>query len=207
MKVSTKKRNPLLKGQLVYLSRSKSETIGLVAAEPDGEAAWETLRHAELLLAQFSFRTVRHTFSGAPTAEDVTAFLAASGERPLRAVIVASRGAALPGFLTAQLHGVPVIRIPLPSGGESPPERLAALEPLAATAPPAEEGSGAFATVAIGEAGAKNAALLVVALEAASGDRQMRGALNSFRNRQTAAVLASELPRAGNSDLSRAVRR
>ncbi len=207
MRASSKKRNPLLKGRVAYLSRSKTELVAVLAAEACGESVWETLAAAEILLAQFAFRVERHTLpddlSGAAACE----FLRDAGEHRARAIIVASGDARLPGTLAAAAGSagsgdVPILRVPMAAGER---RGLALLEPL--HEPAEEDGGGAFATMAIGETGAKNAALLVVAMLAACGDRQLRTAWDHFRTRQTQAVLEMTLPRAGACDTSRVLRK
>ncbi len=100
------------------------------------------------------------------------------------AVIVASADAALPGALAAGTRR-PVVRVPTADATRSGTVLLydpATADLLAADAP--------FATVAIGEAGAKNAALFVVSVLALDEPRLWTEWL-AFRQRQTEAVLAA----------------
>lgn len=99
------------------------------------------------------------------------------------AVIVASADADLPAVF-AQRTGLPVIRVPTASDGKT---GLALLDDGAGNLPGGPT-DGAFATMAIGQAGAKNAALFVVSL-LASHDERLRAAWEEFRARQTEAVL------------------
>lgn len=102
----------------------------------------------------------------------------------VRAVIVASADAGLPGEFAAATER-PVVRVPVAGDGRVGVTLLhnpATNDLLAADAP--------FATVAIGEAGAKNAALFVVSVLALD-DPRLRAEWAAFRQRQTDAVLAA----------------
>lgn len=107
-------------------------------------------------------------------------------ERGRRAVIVASGDARLPSALAAAT-GLPVIRVPVPEDGRSGLP-LVWDEGKNLPAGRADAENEAFATVAIGVAGAKNAALLVVAMLAVE-DAGLRERYTAFRARQTEAVL------------------
>ena len=101
------------------------------------------------------------------------------------AVIVASADAGLPGEF-ARATQRPVIRVPVPEGDRT---GVALLHDPATGDLPAADGAP-FATVAIGEAGAKNAALFVVSVLALEDGRLWAEWL-VFRQRQTEAVLAA----------------
>ncbi len=138
-------------------------------------AAVNFLRPAAEILASF----------GTDTA---TLELTANGQMPaisheVCAIIVASTDAALPSALARQTN-LPVIRVPMAgkdNGG------LATLDDGSGNLP-AGPTEGVFATMAIGEAGAKNAALFVIS-SLASTHAPMRAAWSEFRARQTEAVL------------------
>ena len=100
----------------------------------------------------------------------------------LRAMIVASPDAALPGRLAAETR-LPVVRVPVAADGREGVDLL--YDPATSNLP---VGDAAFATVAIGEAGAKNAALFVVSM-LGMNDARLRAAWLAFRQRQTDAVL------------------
>lgn len=96
----------------------------------------------------------------------------------LRVAIVASADVALPSALAAAWgRSVPVIRLPVALEGVS---MLAALTD--------GRSGGGYATVALGEAGARNAALLAVSILALT-DPRLRDDWDAFRQEQTAAVL------------------
>lgn len=100
-------------------------------------------------------------------------------------MIVASADTRLPAELSA--GGVPVIRVPV----EGTQPAVSGLSLL--TAGNTESGEG-FATVALGHAGAVNAALLAVAILSARGDERLREAWSAYRKAQTETVLGQTLP-------------
>ncbi len=101
------------------------------------------------------------------------------------AVIVASADAGWPGKF-AQATRWPVVRVPVPESGRT---GVALLQDPATGDLPAV-GGAPFATVAIGGAGAKNAALFVVSVLALE-DKRLWAEWLAFRQRQTEAVLAA----------------
>ena len=106
-----------------------------------------------------------------------------------RVVIVASGDAALPAALAART-GLPVVRVPVADGVR---EGLALVYNEGGNLPAGQRAEETFATVAIGAAGAKNAALFAVATLALT-DPRLRKQWHAFRARQTAAVLAQPPP-------------
>ena len=101
-----------------------------------------------------------------------------------RMVIAASGDARLPAAL-AERTGLPVIRVPVPEGGR---EGLPLVFDDGGDLPAGAGEAQAFATVAVGAAGARNAALFAVAALALT-DERVRAAWDQFRARQTEAVL------------------
>ena len=108
-----------------------------------------------------------------------------SYENELRAIIVASTDAALPVALSAGFRG-PVVRVPVPASAHERTRPL--VDPATENLPAPAAGAEAFATMAIGEAGAKNAALFVVCV-AGLTDARLWAEWLAFRQRQTDAVL------------------
>ncbi len=102
-----------------------------------------------------------------------------------RVVIAASGDATLPAAL-AERTGLPVIRVPVADGVHG---GLALVYDEDGNLPSGQRAGEAFATVAIGAAGAKNAALFAVATLALT-DPRLRAQWHAFRARQTETVLA-----------------
>ena len=151
---------------------SVSNVVLLAGADA---AAVESLRPAAGILASFGLETATAVL----TPEESISPLASN----MCAVIVASPDAALPAAL-AKHTSLPVIRVPIATGGRG---GVALLDDGHGNLP-AGPANGVFATMAIGEAGAKNAALFVVSSLAGTDDR-LRVAWADFRARQTQEVL------------------
>jgi 5-(carboxyamino)imidazole ribonucleotide mutase len=117
---------------------------------------------------------------------DFARFAREAAESGVQIVIAAAAEIHLVRRLAAALTG-PVIRVPVPRDG-SQAAALAALRDEAGS-----EERESFATVALGEAGAKNAALLAVSILALTDDR-LRAAWQAYRDEQTNAVLAQPPP-------------
>ena len=110
-------------------------------------------------------------------------------DRTVRIVIAASGDAQLPAAL-AEGTGLPVIRVPVPEAGR---EGLPLVFDETGSLPAGRDDKETFATMAIGTAGAKNAALFAIATLALT-DPDVRRQWHAFRARQTDAVLQSPAP-------------
>jgi 5-(carboxyamino)imidazole ribonucleotide mutase len=107
-------------------------------------------------------------------------------ERGLQVIIAGAGGAAhLPGMLAAKTR-LPILGVPIESKALKGMDSLLSIAQMPAGIP--------VATLAIGRAGAVNAALLAAAILATSDD-SVAQSLDAFRSRQTAKVLASGDPR------------
>jgi 5-(carboxyamino)imidazole ribonucleotide mutase len=112
------------------------------------------------------------------------AYAEAARNRGLRAIIAGAGGAAhLPGMLASKTL-VPVFGVPVPSKYLRGEDSLYSIVQMPKGIP--------VATFAIGEAGAANAALHVIAILAAH-DADLMAALESFRSKQTALAQSMEL--------------
>ena len=149
---------------------------------------WDTMQHAVQILQQFGIGFEAQVLSAHRMPDDMYAYAEAASGRGLRAIIAGAGGAAhLPGMLAAKTL-VPVFGVPVASrhlGGE---DSLLSIVQMPKGIP--------VATFAIGEAGAANAALHVVA-NLAMGDAALRGRLAAFRERQTQAARDMTLPITG----------
>jgi hypothetical protein len=144
----------------------------------DGPAARVLLQKTESVLAEFPGIRVRNVNKSA--AEVSNAVWRRSGP-PCIGIYATSRPGRIAGLL-AQMEPNPLIVVPV---AKKAADGLRHLQAAAA--------AGA-ATVALGEAGARNAALLAVAMFAANGAENLRVLLNDFRARQTATVVKTRLP-------------
>lgn len=124
-----------------------------------------------------------HVLSAHRTPDATADFARKAAGRGVRVIIAAAGGAAhLAGVIAAHTW-LPVLGVPMKSA-------LNGLDSLLSTAQ--MPGGIPVGTLAIGEAGAKNAALLAAAILATS-DEKIRAELELFRRKQTESVLAAKL--------------
>jgi 5-(carboxyamino)imidazole ribonucleotide mutase len=149
---------------------------------------WETMRHAAEILKSLSVPCETRIVSAHRTPDLLFEYAASAEARGLEVLIAGAGGAAhLPG-MTASKTLLPVIGVPIQSRALNGLDSLLSIAQMPAGVP--------VATVAIGEPGAKNAALLAAAILAARHP-PLKDALRAFRERQTAAVLAKPDPSGG----------
>ena len=161
------------------------ESKSLVAVVMGSKSDWETMRHAVETLDELGVPNEAHVLSAHRTPEQTTDFARKAAERGVRVIIAGAGGAAhLAGVIAA--HTVlPVLGVPIQS-------KLQGLDSLLSTA---QMPSGIpVGTLAIGDAGAKNAALLAAAI-IATHDEKLRKKLEAFRKKQSESVLAAKLPK------------
>jgi 5-(carboxyamino)imidazole ribonucleotide mutase len=149
---------------------------------------WKTMRHAAETLKSLSVPFETRIVSAHRTPDLLFEYAAGAEGRGLEVLIAGAGGAAhLPG-MTASKTLLPVIGVPIQSRALNGLDSLLSIAQMPAGVP--------VATVAIGEPGAKNAALLAAAI-LAGRHPPLKDALRAFRERQTAAVLAKPDPSGG----------
>jgi 5-(carboxyamino)imidazole ribonucleotide mutase len=149
---------------------------------------WETMRHTAELLTALSVPFESRIISAHRTPDLLFDYAGSAASRGLEVLIAGAGGAAhLPGMAASKTL-LPVIGVPIQSKALNGLDSLLSIAQMPAGVP--------VATVAIGEPGARNAALLATAILAGSHP-PFRDALRSFRERQTADVLAKPDPSAG----------
>jgi 5-(carboxyamino)imidazole ribonucleotide mutase len=157
----------------------------LVAIVMGSKSDWDTLRHADALLGEFGVPRECRILSAHRTPGRMADYAMEAEGRGLRVIIAGAGGAAhLPGMVAAHTT-LPVIGVPVESAVLRGVDSLLSIVQMPAGVP--------VATVAIGKAGAVNAALLAVAILAGTDD-ELRRKLHEFRQRQTDRVLAETLP-------------
>ncbi len=145
---------------------------------------WETLRHASETLARFGVPHERAIVSAHRTPERMAEYARTAEARGLEVVIAGAGGAAhLPGMVAAQTL-LPVLGVPVESHALKGLDSLLSIVQMPAGVP--------VATLAIGRAGAINAALLAVAILAASRP-ELREQLRAFRAEQERQVREASL--------------
>ena len=145
---------------------------------------WDTMRESHKILDEFEIEHEYRVLSAHRAPKAVTEYAEGAEARGLKIIIGAAGGAAhLAGVLAAQTL-LPVLGVPI----ESP--ALKGMDSLLSTV--MMPGGIPVGTLAIGKAGAKNAALLAIAILAIS-DKGLRDRLQIYRETQTNAVLAAKL--------------
>ncbi len=167
--------------------------LPVVALVTDAPVAAEALHLSAQTLREFEIAVVEVPAPTGGISPEALAQLAATATTSgWRAVIVASADAVLPGAI-ADAVSLPVIRVPCAGGSKA---GLELLQTTDGNLPASVDDRAPFATVAIGAAGAKNAALFVVSLLALD-DEPLREAWEAFRAAQTDAVLQQPPPALG----------
>jgi 5-(carboxyamino)imidazole ribonucleotide mutase len=145
---------------------------------------WDTMRESHKILEEFGVAHEYKVLSAHRAPAAVTAYATSAQKRGLKIIIGAAGGAAhLAGVLAAQTI-LPVLGVPI----ESP--ALKGMDSLLSTVQ--MPGGIPVGTLAIGKAGAKNAALLAVGILALN-DIKLRDKLQVYRETQTKAVLDVKL--------------
>ena len=146
---------------------------------------WEVMQHAVAMLKEFGIAHEAQVISAHRMPDQMFDYAKSARTRGLRAIIAGAGGAAhLPGMLASQTI-VPVMGVPVPSKHLRGEDSLMSIVQMPKGIP--------VATFAIGEAGAANAALAVIAMLAAD-DSALADKLLSFRAKQTDAAKAMTLP-------------
>ena len=145
---------------------------------------WETMKNAAGVLIEFGVPFETKVVSAHRTPDLLFEFAKSAETRGLEVIIAGAGGAAhLPGMCASQTV-VPVLGVPVQSKALSGMDSLLSIVQMPAGIP--------VGTLAIGTAGAKNAALLAVSILANSRP-ELRERLHEFRRNQTQTVLDSEL--------------
>ena len=140
---------------------------------------WETMRHAAATLDQLGVAHETRVVSAHRTPQRLAAYAGAARGRGLKVIIAGAGGAAhLPG-MTAAMTPLPVLGVPVESAALKGMDSLLSIVQMPGGVP--------VGTMAIGKAGAINAALLAAAI-LALGDPTIAAALDRFRQTQTDSV-------------------
>ena len=147
---------------------------------------WDTMRHASETLDTLNVPHEVRVVSAHRTPDLLFQYAEAALGKGLKAIIAGAGGAAhLPGMTAAKTR-VPVIGVPVQSKAVCGQDSLLSIVQMPAGVP--------VASMAIGKAGAINAALFAAAI-VANEDAAVASALDEFRRSQTDAVLADPDPR------------
>ncbi len=147
---------------------------------------WQTLCHADETLPKLGIEHEVQVVSAHRTPDLLFSYAASAEERGLEVIIAGAGGAAhLPGMCAAKTT-VPVLGVPVESKALHGMDSLLSMVQMPAGVP--------VGTLAIGKAGAINAALLAASI-LATRQPTVRAALKAWRAGQTEAVLAKPDPR------------
>jgi 5-(carboxyamino)imidazole ribonucleotide mutase len=162
---------------------TRAPVVGVVMGS---RSDWGTLQHAAEMLEQLGIAHEIEVVSAHRTPDKLFDYAASAAKRGLRAIIAGAGGAAhLPGMLAAKTR-IPVLGVPVESKSLQGLDSLLSIAQMPAGIP--------VGTLAIGKAGAINAALLAAAIIALD-DAKVARALERYRAKQTDEVLKNPDPR------------
>ena len=158
--------------------------VGLIMGS---RSDWETMRHSAETLDALGVSYEKRVVSAHRTPDLLFEYAGSAEERGLQVIVAGAGGAAhLPGMAAAKT-ALPVLGVPVESKTLKGMDSLLSIVQMPAGVP--------VGTLAIGRAGAVNAALLAAAI-VARGDAGVRERLRRFRAEQTQSVLDSPDPAA-----------
>jgi 5-(carboxyamino)imidazole ribonucleotide mutase len=163
--------------------RTNKPLVGIIMGSTSD---WETMRHAAETLEKLEVPCEVEVVSAHRTPDKLFLYAESAEARGLEVIIAGAGGAAhLPG-MTAAKTPLPVLGVPVQSKALNGMDSLLSIAQMPAGIP--------VGTLAIGRAGAVNAALLAVAM---LGNKypEIRAALKRYREEQTETVLAHSDPR------------
>lgn len=149
------------------------------------QSDWPTMQQAAMMLAQFGIAYETKVVSAHRTPDLLVEYAKSAADRGLKVIIAGAGGAAhLPGMV-ASMTRLPVLGVPVQSKALSGWDSLLSIVQMPGGVP--------VATLAIGDAGAKNAGILAAQI-LGTNDEAIALKLNAFRQAQTDAVLAQPDP-------------
>src|SRR5262249_13226364 len=175
--------SPAGMGDIRAKMAKRAPLVGIIMGS---QSDWATLRHAAETLDALGVPHEARIVSAHRTPKRMYAYAEGARSRGLKAIIAGAGGAAhLPGMVAA-LTLLPVFGVPVESKSLKGLDSLLSIVQMPAGVP--------VGTLAIGEAGAVNAALLAAAVLALS-DKKIASSLDAWRARRTAAVAVAVKPK------------
>lgn len=161
---------------------SNQALVGIIMGS---QSDWETMKNAATTLDDLGVAYETRVVSAHRTPDQMFEYAEQAADRGLQVIIAGAGGAAhLPGMVAAKTV-VPVLGVPVQSRALNGIDSLLSIAQMPAGIP--------VGTLAIGAAGATNAALLAAAI-IGNTSPQVRAALEAFRKNKTDAVLAQPDP-------------
>lgn len=143
------------------------------------QSDWETMQHASDHLKSFGIAHESLIVSAHRTPERLVEFATTAADKGVQVIIAGAGGAAhLPGMAASMTH-LPVLGVPVESKTLKGMDSLLSIAQMPAGVP--------VGTLAIGKAGAINAAILAASILGLT-DKKAEKALKTFRSKQTASV-------------------
>jgi 5-(carboxyamino)imidazole ribonucleotide mutase len=172
---------PVRQGRGCHRMPAMQPIVGIIMGS---KSDWETMRHADQVLADFGVARESKIVSAHRTPDLLFQYAEQAAGRGIKLIIAGAGGAAhLPGMCASKTH-LPVLGVPVQSKALSGMDSLLSIVQMPAGIP--------VGTLAIGEAGAKNAALLAISI-LATNDPDMAKKLIDYRAKQTQTVLSTSL--------------
>ncbi|HKP69153.1 MAG TPA: 5-(carboxyamino)imidazole ribonucleotide mutase [Pyrinomonadaceae bacterium] len=163
------------------MAKRKQPVVSIIMGS---KSDWPTMKHAADMLDEFGVAHESKIVSAHRTPDLLFEFAKSAESRGIEVIIAGAGGAAhLPGMCASQTV-LPVLGVPVESRALKGLDSLLSIAQMPAGVP--------VGTLAIGEAGAKNAGLLAVSILANSRP-ELRKKLAAFRSRQTRTVLKTRL--------------
>ena len=154
----------------------RAKPVGIIMGS---QSDWKTMRHAARMLDRLDVAYEAHVVSAHRTPRRLYDYAHGAKARGVRVIIAGAGGAAhLPG-MAASMTTLPVLGVPVETRALKGVDSFLSIAQMPGGVP--------VGTLAIGKAGATNAALLAAAI-LALGDAKVAARLERFRRRQTAAV-------------------
>jgi 5-(carboxyamino)imidazole ribonucleotide mutase len=164
------------------MNKSETPLVGVIMGS---QSDWETLESTAATLESLGVRHETKVVSAHRTPHLLVSYASEAAARGLEVIIAGAGGAAhLPGMVASLTH-LPVIGIPVESKSLKGMDSLLSIVQMPAGIP--------VATVAIGKAGATNAALLAASILGLKYP-EISGKLQAFRAQQTQSVLETPAP-------------
>jgi 5-(carboxyamino)imidazole ribonucleotide mutase len=163
-------------------AKTAAPKVGLIMGSASD---WKTMSDAAVLLVEFGVAFEKNIVSAHRTPHWLAEYAGGAQARGLQVIIAGAGGAAhLPG-MAAAFTTLPVLGVPVESRALKGLDSLLSIVQMPAGVP--------VGALAIGEPGAKNAALLAISILALQ-DESLRARWEAFRARQTDAVRKQKLP-------------
>lgn len=156
--------------------QENSPKVGIIMGS---QSDWETMKHCSDILTDFGIIHESKIVSAHRTPDRLYKYAHAAEGRGIQVIIAGAGGAAhLPG-MTASMTHLPVFGVPIKSSNLKGMDSLLSIVQMPAGIP--------VGTLAIGEAGAKNAAILATSVLALT-DNKVKEKLIQFRKNQTNSI-------------------